>query len=165
MVCRCHGLFGGIYCSKGEIEKAVDHYETALGITSPFNWHDQLFWNNFYLGWLFLSEKRFGDAHAHAERAKLYTINDTYLLGRVTEQGAIIWYEEHEFEEVMSEGLYAADAFENLRATEGAERCRSLLHDIEEVMKKLVTSGEFGPGGELLEVTLLPTPVNSLFLA
>jgi tetratricopeptide (TPR) repeat protein len=43
-VCQCHRLLGDIHYSKGETEKAIDHFETALGIASSFNWHDQLFW-------------------------------------------------------------------------------------------------------------------------
>jgi tetratricopeptide (TPR) repeat protein len=44
LVCQLHRVLGKIYQSKGEKEKAIHHFETALGIASPFNWHDELFW-------------------------------------------------------------------------------------------------------------------------
>jgi tetratricopeptide (TPR) repeat protein len=41
-VCKSHRILGYIYQSKGEIEKAIHHFEVALGIASPFDWHDEL---------------------------------------------------------------------------------------------------------------------------
>ena len=41
MDCQSHHLLGNIYSSKDETAKAIDHYETALGIASSFNWHTQ----------------------------------------------------------------------------------------------------------------------------
>jgi tetratricopeptide (TPR) repeat protein len=46
-VCQSHRVLGRIYRSKGEREKAIHHFETALGIASNFNWRDQLFWNHY----------------------------------------------------------------------------------------------------------------------
>jgi hypothetical protein len=39
-VCDCYRLLGDIYRSKGEKEKAIDHFRTALEIASSFNWDD-----------------------------------------------------------------------------------------------------------------------------
>jgi tetratricopeptide (TPR) repeat protein len=43
IVCESHRILGTIHESKGEREKSIHHYEAALGIASPFNWHDELF--------------------------------------------------------------------------------------------------------------------------
>jgi len=48
-VCEFHETLGKIYRSKGEIEKAIHHFEVALGITSSFDWHDRLFWIHYKL--------------------------------------------------------------------------------------------------------------------
>jgi tetratricopeptide (TPR) repeat protein len=74
-----------IYHSKGEREKAIYHFEAALGIASSFNWHDQLFWIHYSLAELFLDEGRFDDAHAHVERAKSHAVDNAYYLGRAME--------------------------------------------------------------------------------
>ena len=41
LFCHCHRILGFICCSKGEVEKAIDHLNVALQITSIFNWDDQ----------------------------------------------------------------------------------------------------------------------------
>ena len=42
-VCDCYRLLGKICRTRGETEKAIKHFETALGIASSFNWQEQLF--------------------------------------------------------------------------------------------------------------------------
>ena len=158
-VCDCYRILGNICRSKGETEKAVNHFETALGIASTFNWHDHLFWINCSLAELFFSEKRIDDAHAHVERAKSHAINFPYYLGRATELQAGFWLEEGKLEEAKSEALGAIDVFERLGAAKDVERCRKILRYIEKRTEKPVTSGE------LLETVPLPTSVNSPFSA
>ena len=148
-VCGCHRLLGLIYRSKGKIEEAISHFETALGIASPFNWQDELFWNHFNLAVLFWGEQRLDDAHAHIDRAKSHATNDPYHLGRAMELHGRIWYEESKFEEAKSEVLRAADVFEKLGTLVELEWCRETLRDIEEA-KSPVASGEPGSDGELL---------------
>jgi tetratricopeptide (TPR) repeat protein len=80
-VCESHRFLGKIYQSKGDTEKAIYHFEVALGIASPFNWHNLLFWIHYELANLFLDERRFDDAHAHIEHATSHTVNSTYNLG------------------------------------------------------------------------------------
>jgi hypothetical protein len=46
LVCRLHRVLGNMYQSKGEKGKALHHFETAIGIASPFPWHNVLFWNH-----------------------------------------------------------------------------------------------------------------------
>ena len=144
LACKCYRVLGQMYHAKGEIEKAIKHFETAIGIASSFNWPDILFWNNYSLAELFFSEKRFDDAHTHVECAKSHAlvINDPYLLGRVTELQARFWYRERRFEEAKSGALRAAEAYEGIGAMEDVEDCKTILRDIEEEMKTRVVSGE-----------------------
>ena len=74
---------------------------------------------------------------------------------------ARILYEEHKFEEAQSEALCAADVFERFEATKDLERCRDFLRDIEAGAGGSATSSELVFNGELLEVMLPPTSVNS----
>ena len=136
-VCECYRVLGEISHSKGETEKAVKQFETAIGIASSCNWHNPLFWNNYSLAELFFGENRFDDAHAHVERAKSYATDDSYayLLGRATELQAKFWYKECKFEEAKSEALLAADIYEGIGTTKDVEDCRTILRDIEEKMK------------------------------
>ena len=128
-VCRCHHILGGIYYSKGMTEKAIDHFEAALEIGSPFNW---LFWVHFALAKLLFKEGRFDDAHAHVERAKPHMINDTRPLAWAVQLQAQLRYKQHRFEEAKSEALRAADAFEKLGATKDLEYTRKLFQEIDE---------------------------------
>ena len=142
-ICRCHRLLGLIH-SKSETEKAINHFETALDIASPFSWPDEQFWNHFNLAALFLREKRFDDAHAHVERAKSHAIEEAYNLGRAMELRMRILYEERKFGEAKSEALRAADVFEKLGASKELEWCRETLRDIEGATKMSGASGEPG---------------------
>ena len=157
VVSQCYGLLGEICYSRGETEKAIKHYETALGIASTFNWHHQLFSINYDLAKLFCGENRFDEAHAHIGLAKSHAINDPYQLGLAMMLQARFWYEERRLEEAKSEVLRAVGVFEKLGATMDLEKCNNLLQDIEKEMKKPVTSGKF------LETLLLPGPANSPF--
>ena len=130
--CRCYRLFGAICRSKGEIEKAFDHFETALKISSSSNQHDEQFWSLYSLAELFYDQRRFDDAQAHVERAKLHTANDAYNLGRVMGLQAHIWYTQGRLDEAKSEALRAVDVYQKLEAVKGVEDCRMLLRDIEE---------------------------------
>jgi tetratricopeptide (TPR) repeat protein len=64
-VCGCYRVLGGICRGKGEREKAIDHFKSALGIASSFSWHSQLLWIHYSLAWLVSDEGRFDDAHTH----------------------------------------------------------------------------------------------------
>ena len=134
-VCECYDLLGKICRSKGEIEKAINYHETAIGIASSSNWLDLLFWNNYNLAQLFFGEKRFDDAHIHVERAKSHAINDSYYLGRVMELLAGFWYEEGRLEGAKSEALRAVGVYEGIGAAKDLENCKTLLRKIGEKMK------------------------------
>ena len=146
LVCGSHRIIGDIYRSKGYREKAIHHYEAALGIASSFNWHDPLFWLHYDLGWLFLHEGRSRDAQTHLKCAKSYTANSPYNQGHAMELQAWVWYRQHRLEEARSETLRAADVFEKLGAAKDVEDCKDLLVCIKREMNDpivLYFKGEF----------------------
>ena len=140
-VCDSHRVLGVIYQSKGKIEEAIHHFEASLRIASSFNWDNELFWAHYNLAMLLSNGRRFDDANAHAERARSYTDNNTYRLGRAMELQAGVWYRQGRFREARSEALCAADVYEKLGAVKGLELCRELLRWIEEGINP-VTSGQ-----------------------
>jgi len=139
--CDCYRLLGKICHSKGETEKAISHFEKALGIASSFNWNGHLFWIHYCLVVLFLDKDRFDDAQAAIERAKSHAINNQNFMGRAIELQARVWYRQSRLEEAKSEVLRAADVYEKLGAAMNLESCRALLREIEEGMEETVTSG------------------------
>ena len=134
-LCRSHHLLGEVYRSKGETEKAIDHFKTALDIASPFNWNYEKSQNHSSLAQIYSSQSRFDDAHDHIKQAKLHSINDPYLLGCATELQAVSWCREGRYEEAKAECLGAIEDFGNLGHVKRVRRCRKLLGDIEERMK------------------------------
>ena len=143
-VCDSHRLLGNIYRSKGDTEKAIHHFELALGIASSFGWDYHLFWTHYCLAQLFLGEEKYEDAHAHVEQAKSNAIDSTYNLGCATELQAMVWYKQHRLEEARSEALRAVDVFEKLGAANNMERCRRSLQRIQEGLDSLVASAQPG---------------------
>ena len=141
LACGSHRILGYIYHSKGEREKAIFHFEIALGIASSFNWYDRLFWVHYDLAQLLLDEDRFDDAHAHVEQAKSHTVNNAYFLGRAMEQQARVWYKQRKLEEARSEASRAIDVYEKLGASRDVEDCRGLLQRIEEKTNNSVAPG------------------------
>ena len=131
LVCQAHQILGNIYRSKGETEKAIQHYEIALGIASSLNFHDGLFWVHYSLAMLFLGQGRFDDAHAHIKQAKSHTENSVYNLGGAMMLHAIIWYEQRRFEEARSEALCAIDVYEKLGVADGVRKCKMILRDVQ----------------------------------
>ena len=164
-VCKCHRLLGEIYHSKGETEKAISHFQTALRIASSSNWPNQLSRNHYSLAVVFSSKHRLNDAHAHVEHAKSHATNNPRLLGRAMHLQAQFWYGQLRLEEAKSEASGAIDVYENIGAMKDAEDCRALVRDIEREMKKPVTTGESNFSGKFLVTALLPTYVDSQSLA
>ena len=156
-VCECHRVLGRIYDSKGETEKAIHHFEVALGIASPFNWLDHLFWTHFSLANLFSNQDRIDDASAHIERAKPYAVNNQYLLARALRMQAWFLYKQRRPEEAKPEALRAADVFEKLGAMKAAEGARELVRDIDD----LISSNRSNDDGELFEGVLPVVFINS----
>jgi len=132
-VCESHQVLGKIYRSKGEIEKAIRHFEVALGIASSFDWHRHLFEIHYSLAELFRSQGRFDDAQAHLAHAESHAADNAYNLGMAMELQATVWYQQGRFEEAKIDALRAAEVYDKLGATEDTwESCRSLLRKIED---------------------------------
>ena len=147
LVCESHQVLGKIYRSKGEIEKAIYHFQVALKIASPFDWHDLLFWLDYELAVLLHDEDRFDGTQAHLDRARSHAVNNTYNLGVAMELQAMIWYKQGRLEEARTEALRAADVYDKLGATNKMEDCRKLLRKIE---NSAVASGQSDSNCELL---------------
>ena len=126
-VCLSHRLLGDIYQAKGEPGKAVQHFEAAIGIASPFDWHYPLFWIHHSLAMLYLGEEKLGNAQFHIERAKSHAIDDTFKRGCAMEWQAWIWYQQGRIEEAEAEAQRALDTYEKLGATRQLEQCRKSL--------------------------------------
>ena len=135
LLCTSHRVLGNIYKSKGEKEKAISHFETALRIATPPNWSDSLFWVHYSLMLLFADEYKFDEANAHIERAKSHAVNDAYKLGRAMEEQARVWYRQGKLEDAKSEAHSALEVFDKLGAASYAGRCRNLLRMIERAMQ------------------------------
>ena len=134
-VCGAHRTLGVIYHSKGEKEKAIHHFETALATASSFDWNGELFWIHHELARLFRDEDDFDNALVHIEQAKAYTVDDRYQLGRAILLQAQIYYRQNRLEDSASEALRALETFEGLGAQMDMEACRGLLQKIEQAKK------------------------------
>ncbi|KAF9792146.1 hypothetical protein BJ322DRAFT_16655 [Thelephora terrestris] len=130
-VCQTHRSLGRIYGDKREKEKAIDHFEKALGITSAFGWQTELFWNHYSLAGLFCNEDEFNKAHSHIDQAKSHTADDTLYLGRAMEYKAYIFYRQRRLEDALFEASGALEIFEKLGASTDTVRCKVLLQWIE----------------------------------
>ena len=130
-LCDSHRTLGSIYESKGETEKAISHFKTALEIAVPFRWHGQLFWTHYSLARLFRDQGKFEDAHAHIEHSEPHTVDSAFYLGRMVEFQADVWYKQRRFEEAKSGALRAIDIYGGLGAAQDVEDCRKLLRDIQ----------------------------------
>ena len=134
-VCESHDILGVIYRSKGEREKAIHHFETALTTASSFGWSDRLFWIYHNLALMSRDEDDFDKAHTHIEQAKSYAVNHPYLLGFAILQQARIYYRQRRLEDSASEALRALKILEELGTQREADACKRLLRDIERATK------------------------------
>ena len=150
LLCESHHALGNIYRSKGDTEKAIDHFEVARGIATSFDWRDRLSLVHCDLARLFQDDCGFDDAQAHIECAKSYAVNHTYYLGRATRLQAGLWYKQRRLEEARSEALCAVDVFERLGAAKDLRKCRALLRLIEGEMGNPVVHNGPTDSGELV---------------
>ena len=141
LIGRCHRLLGKVHSSKGEMEKAINHFEAALRIGSSSNFSDGQFWVHYNLAELFFTQGKFDDSDAHIEHAKSHVGNDMYLMGRATYLQARFWYKQQRVGEARSEALCAIDTYEKIGYTRGLELCRALLCGVEKEIEKPISSG------------------------
>ena len=160
-ICQLHRVLGRIYLSRGQREKVIRHFETAIGIGTRFNWLEELFWNHLYLAQLFRDEEEFDNANAHIEQAKLYVVDFTYLTGRAMEGQAKIWHRQGRFTEAKSEALRALEIYERLGAGRDLRDCRYLFEAIEGAVESRSTNLDSDYNGELLETIPCSTPIDS----
>ena len=130
-VYQCHRVLGQIYRYKGEMEKAVHHFEKVLGIGSALNSAEDLFSVHLNLAELFIDQGRFDDAQTHVEHTKTLASNDIYLLACVSFLQARLWYMQDMFGEARIEALIAFDTFTELGSVEYVESVRLLLQQID----------------------------------
>ena len=162
-LCRSHRILGEIYLGKGEREKALYHYNVAIGIGTASNWHDQLFWIHHSLAVMSRGEGEFDIAHAHIKQAKQHVLYDKYFLGQAMEEQALILYRQGRRKDTVSEVLCAIEIYEKLGATKDLERCRDLLHDVEQSMKKQKTGASLVkliPVVSFQNRLIFPSPVD-----
>jgi len=130
MISQGYNTLGHIYYFKGETEKSICHFETALGIVSSLNLNHNQTWIHLALGSLFCDQGRFDDARVHIEHCKSYAINDLYLLGHTMVLQARLLSQQHRYEEAKAEALQAAKIYEKLGAVEGLEWYRVFIQQI-----------------------------------
>ena len=150
LLSRSHRILGEIYTSKGEKEKAIDHFRTALGIASPFDWEHELFGIHHTLALLFSAKGEFDVANTHIVQAKSHVADNTYKQGRAMNLQAWIWYQQHRLEDARSEALGAFEIYEKFGQVQDVGVCRELLKMIEEAMESwsiLDAGGEFPSRG------------------
>ena len=135
LVCQSHRILGEIYGSRGDREKGIKHFETALGIASTFDWHNELFWARYSLALLFSEERRFEDSHIHIEQAKSHAAGNAYDLGCVVLLQARILYRRRRLKEATSEASCALEIFEKLGVSDRLDACRALIRVIERARK------------------------------
>ena len=160
LVCQCHRILGKVYLSKGEREKAIGHFQTALEIASSSDWHNELVGINCSLAKFFSKDGKLDTANDHVQQAKSHAVNNSHSMGFTMELQARLWYEQHRLEEAKSEALRAAEVYERLGAAKDVEDCGKLLLDIQKEPNNLVSSGESDSDGEPLETVLLLTRIK-----
>ena len=127
LTCKSHRVLGEIYSYGKQRRNAIHHFETAVRIASPFEWHDILFSTHHSLAYLFLDEEAFEDAQAHVNQVKSHVVWNAYNLGQAMEAQARIWYQQYKLKDATSEVLGAIEVFEKLGAASDVERCKMLL--------------------------------------
>ena len=149
---RSHRTLGALYSSKGEREKAIHHFKTALEIASTLGRRDHQFWNHLSLATLCSDANEFDDAHTHIEQAKSYTVDDIYHMGSAFMLQAEVFYRQRRLEDAKSAASRALGIYEELAAEKRLWECKALIQDIERAIS-----------GELQEKKPLLMPINLPF--
>jgi tetratricopeptide (TPR) repeat protein len=131
LLCQLHWALGRIHRSKGEKEKAIHHFRTALGIASRFNWRDDIFWNHYHLADLFCDQGEFDDAKTHIEQAKSHVVGDPYSLACAMFMQARVSRRQGRLKDAKSQVSQALEVFEKLGAALDAGNSRKVLQEID----------------------------------
>ena len=135
LLCQLHRVLGSVYRSKGKKKEAIRHFKTALGIASPPNWPEELFWIHYDLAHLFRNENEFHNANALVERAKSHALDRSFNLGRAMQFQAEVWYMQDRLEDSKSEVLRALEIFEELGSAQDAGGCRDFLQVLQRAIQ------------------------------
>jgi tetratricopeptide (TPR) repeat protein len=138
-ICSLHKVLGRICQSKGEKERAIHHFKTAIGIASPSNWRDELFQSHYGLADLFCAEYELDEASAHINQAKLLAVNNSHWLGGVMVLQACISYKQGRLENATSEAVQALEILEKLGDARDIGICRDVLQIIERAKETRTT--------------------------
>ena len=158
-VCGCYRLLGCVYLAKGERGKAIQQFEAAIRIASPFDWHHHLFWIHYILSGLYLDEKNSDNAQSHIEQAKSHAVDNAFNLGRAMGWQAWIWYQQGRIEEAKAEAQWALEIFEKLGTTTEIAWCRTFLR--QQQQQKTDSSQAIPiPVVSFLDMAPLPTLVD-----
>ena len=129
---QSHSVLGRIQASKGNREKAIDHYEASLRITSALNLYDQLSETHLCLADLYFGGDKLNAAQTHVEHARLHARNNMLLLSTAFYISARVLSAQDRPEEAKSEALRALGICKKLGAAAGVEQARQLLEEIED---------------------------------
>ena len=124
---QCHHFLGGVYRSKGNKEKYIEHLEISLRIASSHNWHQDAFWSLKGLVEVFCEMGRIDDANSHLEQARSHTANNALDSAYLIAVQALIWSYQGRLEEAVFQYSRAIDALEELGATRDAEVYRNYI--------------------------------------
>ena len=145
LLCKSHRVLAMTYDSLKEKDKAMDHFEVALRIATPFGWQE-LFSIHYNMAGMFLIEDKFDDANAHIERARPHTLDHAYLQGLAMDMQARIWYGQGRLDDARCEALRAVETFEELGGAQAVENGRG-LRSIGEAMEGGSASSESDASG------------------
>ena len=112
---------------------------------------------------LVVPAERGGDSESHLEMSRLLPLALGFIYVAKNMMRSFLGPSLREKIEARSEALRAIDAYEKLGAAQDLERCRRILREIEEEMKKPVVSDESTDVGELLILQAqsgLPNPCD-----
>jgi tetratricopeptide (TPR) repeat protein len=135
-----HHILGHIYETRGDMEAAISHHETSLGIASSLNSQGKQIGILDCLVGLLLKVERFDDAQVYLERLKSDAVNDPLHLGRAEVMQARIWFHHGRLEEAKYEVLRVISVHEKLRGSVYVlEGCKEVLQEIEEKMNPVTS--------------------------
>ena len=138
LACNLHRILGRRFDLKREKKEAIHHFEMALRIASPFDWHYILCWAHYEIAQVFDSRGEWDVANAYNKRARSHAIDGAlpYPLGRVMEMQGRFWYQQLRFEDAKSELFHAIEIYEKLGAAVNVRNSKDLLWQVERAIEE-----------------------------
>jgi len=139
--CKYHHTLGYICSSRGEIDTAICHLRTALGIASSFNSQEKQASILRCLVHLLLKEGKLDDAQVHLECLKSDAVSNLVSLGLATVTQVCVWRREGRFKEAESEVSRVTGIYEKAGApADFLEFSKRFLQEVEEKINNPVNS-------------------------